>query len=248
MNDAAAVMIRAANVFKTYERGDTIVHALQGANLAVAKGEFCSIMGPSGSGKSSLLHLLGGLDNPSTGYVVVDGEDLRDMPDDELTMFRRRKLGFVFQFFNLLPSMTAWENAALPLMLDGQRLSKLKPRAVELLDRVGLGSRVNHKPGQLSGGQLQRVALARALIADPVVLLADEPTGNLDSESGAEVLQLLRSAADDGLTIVMVTHDRNAASVGHRTVDLRDGRVLEPTPAAQARKKPASRKRAVATV
>lgn len=235
-------MIHAANVFKTYERGDTIVHALQGAHLEIPAGEFCSIMGPSGSGKSTLLHLLGGLDSPSVGYVRVDGEDLADMPDDELTMFRRRRLGFVFQFFNLLPSMTAWENAALPLMLDGQRLSKLKPRAVELLERVGLGARVNHKPGQLSGGQLQRVAIARALIANPKVLLADEPTGNLDSEAGAEVLQLLRSAADDGLTIVMVTHDRHAAEVGHRIVELRDGRVLsdpepKPKPKRRATKK-----------
>lgn len=224
-------MIHAANIFKTYERGDTTVHALQGAHLEVPKGEFCSIMGPSGSGKSTLLHLLGGLDSPSTGYVLVDGVDLAGMPDEELTVFRRRQLGFVFQFFNLLPSMTAWENAALPLMLDGQRLSKLKPQAVDLLGRVGLGDRVNHKPSQLSGGQLQRVALARALITQPKVLLADEPTGNLDSESGAEVLQLLRSAADDGLTIVMVTHDRNAAGVGHRIVDLRDGRVTQEPPA-----------------
>ena len=223
-------MIHAANIFKTYERGDTVVHALQGTHLEVARGEFVSIMGPSGSGKSTLLHLLGGLDNPSTGYVLVDGSDLHDMPDDELTVFRRRKLGFVFQFFNLLPSMTAWENAALPLMLDGQRLGKLKPRAIEMLERVGLGSRVNHKPSQLSGGQLQRVAIARALIAEPLLLLADEPTGNLDSESGDEVLQLLRSAADDGLTIVMVTHDINAAKVGHRIVELRDGRVIQPEP------------------
>ena len=232
-NMDAHPMIHAAHIFKTYERGDTIVHALQGAHLQVGKGEFCSIMGPSGSGKSTLLHLLGGLDNPSAGYVLVDGVDLAGMPDDELTIFRRRRLGFVFQFFNLLPSMTAWENAALPLMLDGQRLGKLKPRAVELLERVGLGSRVNHKPAQLSGGQLQRVALARALIANPSVLLADEPTGNLDSEAGAEVLALLRAAADDGLTILMVTHDRNAAAVGHRIVELRDGRVLDGASTAQ---------------
>ena len=246
-------MIHAASVFKSYERGDTTVHALQGAHLEVPQGEFLSIMGPSGSGKSTLLHLLGGLDNPSVGYVRVDGVDLADMPDHELTVFRRRKLGFVFQFFNLMPSMTAWENAALPLMLDGQRLGKLKPRAVEMLERVGLGARVNHKPAQLSGGQLQRVAIARALIAEPKVLLADEPTGNLDSESGAEVLRLLRAAADDGLTIVMVTHDRNAANVGHRIVELRDGRVLEApksrtTKAAGTKKAAAPRKRVAAAV
>ena len=218
-------MIEAQGVHKTYDRGGAAVHALRGASLDVAAGEFCSIMGPSGSGKSTLLHLLGGLDFATSGVVRVDGVELSALSDDELTQFRRRKLGFVFQFFNLLPSMSAWENAALPLMLDGQRLRKLKPRAVELLERVGLGDRVDHRPAQLSGGQLQRVALARALMAEPKVLLADEPTGNLDSESGRAVLQLLRSCADDGLTIVMVTHDANAAAIGHRIIELRDGLV-----------------------
>jgi putative ABC transport system ATP-binding protein len=218
-------MIEAVDVHKTYDRGGSEVHALRGASLDVAAGEFCSIMGPSGSGKSTLLHVLGGLDHATQGAVRVDGVDLASLSDDELTRFRRRHLGFVFQFFNLLPSMTAWENAALPLMLDGQRLSKLKPRAVELLERVGLGDRVHHRPAQLSGGQLQRVALARALMADPSVLLADEPTGNLDSESGRAVLQLLRRCSADGLTVVMVTHDANAAAVGHRVVELRDGLV-----------------------
>ena len=218
-------MIEADAVHKTYDRGGAEVHALRGASLDVAEGEFCSIMGPSGSGKSTLLHLLGGLDHATGGVVRVDGVDLASLSDDDLTKFRRRKLGFVFQFFNLLPSMTAWENAALPLMLDGHRLNKLRPRAVELLERVGLGERVNHRPAQLSGGQLQRVALARALMADPVVLLADEPTGNLDSESGRAVLKLLRRCANDGLTVVMVTHDANAARVGHRVVELRDGLV-----------------------
>jgi putative ABC transport system ATP-binding protein len=221
-------MIDAVDVHKTYDRGGAEVHALRGATLEVAPGEFCSIMGPSGSGKSTLLHLLGGLDDATSGAVRVDGVDLSSLSDDELTKFRRRKLGFVFQFFNLLPSMSAWENAALPLMLDGQRLGKLRPRAVELLDRVGLADRVDHRPAQLSGGQLQRVALARALMADPRVLLADEPTGNLDSESGRAVLQLLRTCADEGLTVVMVTHDANAAAVGHRVIELRDGLVSAP--------------------
>ena len=218
-------MIEAVDVHKTYDRGGAEVHALRGASLDVAAGEFCSIMGPSGSGKSTLLHVLGGLDQATEGVVRVDGVDLASLSDDDLTRFRRQHLGFVFQFFNLLPSMTAWENAALPLMLDGQRLSKLKPRAVELLNRVGLGDRVNHRPAQLSGGQLQRVALARALMADPSVLLADEPTGNLDSESGRAVLALLRQCSASGLTVVMVTHDANAARVGHRVVELRDGLV-----------------------
>ena len=218
-------MIDAVDVHKTYDRGGAEVHALRGASITVAAGEFCSIMGPLGSGKSTLLHLLGGLDDATSGAVRVDGVDLAALSDDDLTQFRRRKLGFVFQFFHLVPSMSAWENAALPLMLDGQRLGKLRPRAVELLQRVGLGDRVDHRPAQLSGGQLQRVALARALMAEPKVLLADEPTGNLDSESGRAVLQLLRSCADDGLTVVMVTHDANAAAVGHRVIELRDGLV-----------------------
>jgi putative ABC transport system ATP-binding protein len=218
-------LIEAVDVHKTYDRGGAEVHALRGANLTVNAGEFCSIMGPSGSGKSTLLHVLGGLDHATSGVVRVDGVDLASLSDDELTQFRRRHLGFVFQFFNLLPSMTAWENAALPLMLDGHRLSKLRGRAVELLERVGLGERVNHRPAQLSGGQLQRVALARALMANPSVLLADEPTGNLDSESGRAVLRLLRSCSEQGLTVVMVTHDANAAAVGHRVVELRDGIV-----------------------
>jgi putative ABC transport system ATP-binding protein len=218
-------MIEAVDVHKTYDRGGAEVHALRGASLTVEKGEFCSIMGPSGSGKSTLLHVLGGLDHATAGAVHVDGVDLASLSDDELTRFRRQNLGFVFQFFNLLPSMSAWENAALPLMLDGHRLSKLKSRAVALLERVGLADRVNHRPAQLSGGQLQRVALARALMADPSVLLADEPTGNLDSESGRAVLALLRRCAADGLTVVMVTHDANAARVGNRIVELRDGVV-----------------------
>src|SRR5687767_1702406 len=156
-------MIEAVGVHKTYDLGGASVHALRGATLDVRAGEFCSIMGPSGSGKSTLLHLLGGLDDATGGAIHVDGVDLASLSDDELTRFRRRRLGFVFQFFNLLPSMSAWENVALPLMLDGNRLNKLKDRAVELLNRVGLGDRVDHRPAQLSGGQLQRVALARAL-------------------------------------------------------------------------------------
>jgi putative ABC transport system ATP-binding protein len=213
--------IRLRGLRKAY--GDVV--ALAGVDLDIARGEFVVVFGRSGSGKSTLLHVLGGLDHATSGTVHVDGVDLASLSDDELTRFRRRRLGFVFQFFNLLPSMSAWENAALPLMLDGQRLSKLRPHAVELLERVGLADRVNHRPAQLSGGQLQRVALARALMADPAVLLADEPPGNLDSESGRAVLSLLRSCAADGLTVVMVTHDANAARVGNRVVELRDGLV-----------------------
>ncbi len=199
-------MVEAHAVTKQYSRGESAVLALDGATLSVDAGEFCSIMGPSGSGKSTLLHVLGGLDSLSSGQVLVDGIDLATLSDDDLTAFRRRRLGFVFQFFNLLPSMTAWENVALPVLLDGRSLRSLRPRATELLERMGLADRATHRPAQLSGGQLQRVAIARALMAEPAVLLADEPTGNLDSESGAEVLKLLRSFADGGLTVVMVTH------------------------------------------
>ena len=229
-------MISAVGVTKQYARGEAAVLALQDASLTVARGEFCTIMGPSGSGKSTLLHVLGGLDTVTSGEVHVDGVNLASLNDDALTEFRRRRLGFVFQFFNLLPSMTAWENVALPMLLDGKSLRTLRPRATELLERMGLRDRVAHRPAQLSGGQLQRVAIARALMAEPAVLLADEPTGNLDSESGADVLALLRSCADDGLTVVMVTHDREAARIGHRVVELRDGRVTnEPKPRARRR-------------
>ena len=231
-------MVEAVEVTKQYSQGEAAVQALAGASLSVERGEFCSIMGPSGSGKSTLLHVLGGLDSVSSGQVRVDDVDLATLSDDALTAFRRRRLGFVFQFFNLLPSMTAWENVALPVLLDGKSLRSLRPRATELLDRMGLADRVSHRPSQLSGGQLQRVAIARALMADPAVVLADEPTGNLDSESGAEVLRLLRGLADGGLTVVMVTHDVNAAGVGHRVVELRDGRVTDnASPAARPRAK-----------
>ena len=221
-----AALIEVRGLIKEYRRGEEGVRALDAVDLDIGLGEFVSIMGPSGSGKSTLLHLLGGLDSPSAGSVTIEGNDLAQMGDEGLTEFRRRRLGFVFQFFNLLPTLSAWENVALPLLLDGGRLRNLRGGAVALLERVGLGHRVDHRPGELSGGQLQRVAIARALMADPVLLLADEPTGNLDSESGAEVLQLLRDCTrDEQRTLVMVTHDAGAAAVGDRTVRLVDGRV-----------------------
>jgi putative ABC transport system ATP-binding protein len=221
-----AALIEVRGLVKEYARGDLAVRALDGIDLDIGVGEFVSIMGPSGSGKSTLLHLLGGLDSATAGSVTIDGHDLAQLGDEKLTEFRRRRLGFVFQFFNLLPTLTAWENVALPLMLDGSRLRSLRPGAVALLERVGLAERVDHRPGELSGGQLQRVAIARALMADPVLLLADEPTGNLDSESGAEILQLLRDCTrEEQRTLVMVTHDAGAAAVGDRTIRLVDGRV-----------------------
>ena len=219
-------LIEVAAAVKDYHRGEQSVRALDGIDLTVDAGEFVSIMGPSGSGKSTLLHLLGGLDTPTGGSVVVDGRDLAALDDEALTEFRRRRLGFVFQFFNLLPTLSAWENVALPKLLDGARLRSLRTGAEAMLERVGLGHRVDHRPAELSGGQLQRIAIARALMADPVLILADEPTGNLDSESGHEVLELLRTCTrDEGKTLVMVTHDAAAAAIGDRTVRLVDGRV-----------------------
>ncbi|MDQ4148747.1 MAG: ABC transporter ATP-binding protein [Actinomycetota bacterium] len=219
-------LVTVCNLFKTYRLGTVEVRALDGVCLEVEAGTFVSVMGPSGSGKSTLLHLLGGLDTPSEGVVTVGGKDLSKLTDEELTLFRRRSLGFIFQFFNLLPTMSAWENVALPRLLDGLKLADVKPRALELLERVGLGERADHKPSQLSGGEMQRVAIARALVADPLLILADEPTGNLDSKSGEAVLDLLRSTVtEDGRTVIVVTHDAKAASVADRIVMLKDGKI-----------------------
>jgi len=217
-------MVRVVDLVKTYRRGGVEVAALKGVSFAAAKGSFISIMGPSGSGKSTLLHLLGGLDAPTSGSVIIDGADLTQMNDEEITRFRRRKLGFVFQFFNLLPTMAAWENVALPLLLDGQTPAKARPRAMEQLALVGLVDRADHKPAQLSGGEMQRVAIARALVGNPALILADEPTGNLDSQSGRNVLDLLSAAVADGeRNVIMVTHDAGAAAVGDRVIHLEDG-------------------------
>jgi putative ABC transport system ATP-binding protein len=219
-------LVRVCNLVKEYRLGTVEVVALDGVCLEVEAGSFISVMGPSGSGKSTLLHLIGGLDTPTGGLVEIGGKDLSTLDDEELTLFRRRNLGFVFQFFNLLPTMSAWENVALPRLLDGVKLGEVKPRALELLEMVGLGNRADHKPSQLSGGEMQRVAVARALVADPILVLADEPTGNLDSRSGAAVLELLReTVTNDGRTVVVVTHDSKAASVADRIVKLQDGKV-----------------------
>ncbi len=215
----------ASALTRTYGAGDSAVHALRGVSLDLPAGSFTAIMGPSGSGKSTLMHLLAGLDTPSSGTVAVAGEDITRMKDKDLTRLRRRHIGFVFQSFNLLPTLSAEENVVLPLAIAGKR-----PPATEvdaLLARVGLTSRRGHRPAQLSGGQQQRVAIARALITRPTVLFADEPTGNLDSEAGAGILTLLRDAVDlDGQTTLMVTHDPRAAATADRVLYLADGRVV----------------------
>ncbi len=217
-NDAA---VEGTALIKTYRQGDEEIRALRGVDVSVARGEFLAITGASGSGKSSLLHILGGLDRPDSGEVWIDGETLSQLDDENLALLRRRRLGFVLQFFNLLPTLTAAENAAFPLLLDGER--DALDRAEKSLQRVGLGDRASHRPAQLSGGEQQRVALARALVTQPAVVLADEPTGNLDSKTGAEILDLLKATAAAGQTIVMVTHDERAAGFADRIIGLKDG-------------------------
>ena len=220
-------VLETQGLHKQYWMGEVTVGALRGVDLSVRLGEFVAIMGPSGSGKSTLLHLLGGLDVPSDGEVTLAGRRLAHMADDEVTVIRRRHVGFVFQFYNLLPTLTAAENVALPLLVDGQRFQDCAKRVDELLALVGLEKRREHKPDQLSGGEQQRVAIARALVAEPAILLADEPTGNLDTRSGMEVLGLLRRTCDEvGQTIVIVTHDSLAASYADRVLFLQDGRLV----------------------
>jgi putative ABC transport system ATP-binding protein len=210
---------------RTYRQGGEDVAALRGVDLAVERGEFVAITGPSGSGKSTLLHLLGGLDKPDGGQVFLEGQALADLTDSELAVLRRRRLGFVLQFFNLLPTLSAEENVGFPLILDS--IPSASDRARRALEVVGLAHRARHRPSELSGGEQQRVALARALVADAALVLADEPTGSLDSLTGEEILQLLRKTADEGQTIVMVTHDLKAASYADRVVRMIDGTIVE---------------------
>jgi len=219
-------MIRCIDVRKIYRQGESEIAALDGISLDIRKGAFAVIMGPSGSGKSTLLHLIGGLDRPTGGYLLVDGRLIGQMADDEVTLFRRTKIGFVFQFFNLLPTLTALENVALPLVLDSVAKAAADRKAEALLEKVGLQERRHHLPEEMSGGEIQRVAVARALAFNPPLLLADEPTGNLDSKNGEAVLSLLREInKNDGCTIVLVTHSEEAASYGERRILLKDGRV-----------------------
>jgi putative ABC transport system ATP-binding protein len=220
-----APAVVASAVTREYGEGESAVHALRGVSLEVPVGQFTAVMGPSGSGKSTLMHLLAGLDTPTKGTVHIGGEDITKMSDKQLTKLRRRHIGFVFQQFNLLPTLTAEENILLPLSIAGRKPAS--DVVDSLIERVGLGGRLDHRPSELSGGQQQRVAIARALVSQPTVLFADEPTGNLDSTSGAEVLSLLREAVElDGQTTLMVTHDPLAASIADRVLFLADGRVV----------------------
>jgi putative ABC transport system ATP-binding protein len=221
-------VLSANELRRDYVLGGQTVRALDSITFQIEQGEFVAVMGPSGSGKSTLLHLLGGLDRPSAGEVTVSGKQISLLNDNEITLVRRRNIGFVFQFFNLLPTLNTEENIILPLLIDGQKVSLYQERLDHLLELVGLTNRRSHKPDQLSGGEQQRVALARALITEPAIVLADEPTGNLDSKTGIAMMELLsRSCKVRKQAIIMVTHDPKAASYADRIVFLRDGREIE---------------------
>ena len=223
-------LVQTQNLTKTYGSGSTAVTALDHVNINIPDGEFVAIMGPSGGGKSTLLHLLGGLDTPSDGKVVIDGTSIAEMSDDKLTELRRRRIGFVFQFFNLIPVLSAVENAALPVTLEGIKPTDAATKAKEWLGRFGLAERSSNRPDQLSGGEQQRVAIARALVAEPSLILADEPTGNLDTRSGDEIAGLLRDVSKQyNRTIVMVTHDPRIAAYADRIIFLKDGKVVDET-------------------
>ena len=221
-------LVEMADVVREYRVGGQAVRALNGISLGIDAGQFASVVGPSGSGKSTLLHVLGALDSPDSGSIRFDGVEIATMTDDEQSSFRRRKVGFIFQFFNLLPTLSAWENVAVPGLLDGRSLRQLKPHAVRLLELVGLGNRIDHRPAEMSGGQMQRIAVARALALDPPLILADEPTGNLDSATGTAIVELLRDLAHEGSTrraVVMVTHNTEAALAADRVLTLQDGEL-----------------------
>jgi putative ABC transport system ATP-binding protein len=223
-------IVQLENLTKIYGKGVTAVTALKDTNLTLNAGEFVAVMGPSGCGKSTLLHLVGGLDSPSSGRVLLNDQDVSRMNDSQLTEIRRRQIGFIFQFFNLIPVLTAVENAALPLILDGTKRSEAHSKASSWLQKVGLEDRADSRPDQLSGGQQQRVAIARALTAEPKLVLADEPTGNLDSRAADEIAGLLRHIADEwGRAVLMVTHDPRIAAYADRIIFLKDGTIVDDT-------------------
>jgi len=226
-------IVKATDVRRRFGEGDTAVDALDGVSVEFPKGHFTAVMGPSGSGKSTLMHILAGLDQPTSGSVVVDGTEIAELDDKRLTELRRDKVGFVFQFFNLLPVLSAEENIRLPLTIAGRKPDEAL--MAQLVEAVDLGDRLSHRPSELSGGQQQRVAIARALVSQPAVVFADEPTGNLDSTSSEEVLKLLRRAVDEfGQTVVMVTHDASAAAIADRVLVLVDGKIVQDASAGSA--------------
>jgi putative ABC transport system ATP-binding protein len=223
------------NVSKAYRQGDRAVQALAGVSLAVERGQFLAVMGASGSGKSTLLHLVAGLTSPDSGRILIDGVDISTMPDRDLTLFRRRSIGLVFQSFNLIPTLSARDNVALPLLLDGKNGTGVSTKADELLATLGLSHRCDHRPDMMSGGEQQRVAIGRALVTDPAVILADEPTGNLDSSSSKSVCELLRDlCAIHGKTIVMVTHEPSVAAFAQEVAVMKDGKLIDRFPTREA--------------
>ena len=227
MSEAKTDVVRLLSVRKSFVRGSESTIALRDVNMVIRKGEFVTLMGKSGSGKSTLLNIVGGLERPDAGEVRIGGQEVATLSDAELARFRCNHLGYIFQFFNLLPTLTALENVALPRLLDGQPLASVEPRARELLKLMELDHRADHKPHQLSGGEMQRVAIARALISNPSLILADEPTGALDTKTGTRVLELLQRLAREGQTILMVTHDPKASSYGTRRAQMQDGELIE---------------------
>jgi len=224
---ASTAFIRVAGLRKTYKMGSVLVHALAGVDIDIAPNSFCVVMGPSGSGKSTLLHLIGGLDRPTDGTIHVNGQEIDAIDENELAVFRRRTVGFIFQSFNLIPSMTALENVSFPMRFARTLRKERRDRAVEALQKVGLEDRATHRPAELSGGQQQRVAIARALVNDPLLILADEPTGNLDTASGASIMELLSDLHQGGRTVVVVTHDPRMAQVASRILHLLDGCIVD---------------------
>ncbi|WP_296971048.1 ABC transporter ATP-binding protein [Tepidanaerobacter sp. EBM-38] len=220
------MLISLENIYKIYKRGDTAVHALDGVTLQIENREFVAIVGPSGSGKSTMMNILGCLDTPSDGTYIFEDKDISKLNDDQLAVIRNRHIGFVFQSFNLLPKLDAVENVELPLTYAGKKGSVRRERAVEMLNAVGLGNRIHHKPSELSGGQQQRVAIARALSTDPPIILADEPTGNLDTKSGREIMEILKELHLSGKTIILITHDISVANQAERNVHIQDGKIV----------------------